>query len=81
MVYIPRESFLMGSPENEAGRDSNESPQHQVTLQAFYMSKYPITQNQYQAIMGNNPSHFKRESRPVGKCELAQRHRVLLKAI
>ncbi|NEP77217.1 MAG: protein kinase, partial [Okeania sp. SIO3B3] len=50
MVYIPGGSFLMGSPENEQGRSSDESPQHQVTLQPFYMSKYPITQEQYQAI-------------------------------
>ncbi|NEQ41120.1 MAG: SUMF1/EgtB/PvdO family nonheme iron enzyme [Okeania sp. SIO3I5] len=65
MVYIPGGSFIMGSPENEAERLSYESPQHKVTLQPFYMSKYPITQNQYQAIMGNNPSHFKGGNRPV----------------
>ncbi|MGD1703287.1 SUMF1/EgtB/PvdO family nonheme iron enzyme [Dapis sp. BLCC M229] len=65
MVYIPGGSFLMGSPENEEGRDESESPQHEVILQPFYMSKYPITQEQYQAIMGNNPSNFKGESRPV----------------
>ncbi len=65
MVYIPGGSFLMGSPENEKEREDNESPQHQVTLQPFYMSKYPITQDQYQAIMGNNPSHFKGGDRPV----------------
>uniref|UniRef100_UPI0034436C65 formylglycine-generating enzyme family protein n=1 Tax=Okeania sp. SIO2F4 TaxID=2607790 RepID=UPI0034436C65 len=65
MAYIPGGSFLMGSPENEAGRESYESPQHEVTLQPFYLSKYPITQNQYQAIMGNNPSSFKGGSRPV----------------
>ncbi|NES70978.1 MAG: formylglycine-generating enzyme family protein, partial [Okeania sp. SIO2D1] len=65
MVYIPGGSFLMGSPENEAGRESSESPQHQVSLQPFYMSKYPITQKQYEAMMGNNPSNFKGGSRPV----------------
>ncbi|MDE5080745.1 MAG: SUMF1/EgtB/PvdO family nonheme iron enzyme, partial [Trichodesmium sp. St18_bin1] len=65
MVYIPGGSFLMGSPGNEGSRCSNEGPQHEVTLQPFYMSKYPITQDQYQAIMGNNPSHFKGGSRPV----------------
>ena len=65
MVYIPGGSFIMGSPENEEQRNSNESPQHKVTLQPFYISKYPITQNQYQAIMGNNPSTFEGESRPV----------------
>ena len=65
MVYIPGGSFLMGSPENEAGRYSSESPQNIVTLRPFFMSKYPITQNQYQAIMGNNPSYFKGGNRPV----------------
>ncbi|MGK7920583.1 MAG: SUMF1/EgtB/PvdO family nonheme iron enzyme [Trichodesmium sp.] len=65
MVYIPGGSFIMGSPEDEKERNSDESPQHQVTLQPFYMSKYPITQDQYQTIMGNNPSHFQGESRPV----------------
>ena len=65
MVYIPGGSFLMGSPQNEAGRSDIESPQHKVTLQPFYMSKYPITQEQYQAMMGNNPSKFKGEKRPV----------------
>ncbi|NEQ40695.1 MAG: SUMF1/EgtB/PvdO family nonheme iron enzyme [Okeania sp. SIO3I5] len=65
MVYIPGGTFLMGSPENEEGRDEEESPQHQVTLQPFYMSKYPITQNQYQAIMGENPSYFQGKKRPV----------------
>ncbi|WP_375341956.1 formylglycine-generating enzyme family protein [Okeania sp. SIO3B5] len=67
MVYIPGGSFLMGSPENEAERLNSESPQHQVTLQPFYISKYPITQNQYQAIMGENPSHFKGGNHPVEK--------------
>ncbi|NEO53652.1 MAG: formylglycine-generating enzyme family protein [Okeania sp. SIO3B5] len=67
MVYIPGGSFIMGSPENEVERHSSESPQHKVTLQPFYMSKYPITQKQYQAIMGNNPSYFKGENRPVEK--------------
>ncbi|MGB3508345.1 MAG: SUMF1/EgtB/PvdO family nonheme iron enzyme, partial [Microcoleaceae cyanobacterium] len=65
MVYIPGGTFIMGSPENEAGRHDNESPQHKVTLQPFFMSKYPITQSQYQAIMGKNPSHFKGGNRPV----------------
>ena len=65
MVYIPGGSFLMGSPGNEGSRCSDEGPQHEVTLQPFYMSKYPITQDQYQAIMGNNPSHFKGGRRPV----------------
>ncbi|MDJ0517348.1 MAG: SUMF1/EgtB/PvdO family nonheme iron enzyme [Trichodesmium sp. MO_231.B1] len=65
MVAIPGGTFIMGSPENEERRFNTESPQHQVTLQPFLMSKYPITQDQYLAIMGENPSHFKGGNRPV----------------
>ena len=65
MVYIPRGSFIMRSPEDKDENTDAESLQHQVTLQPFYMSKYPITQTQYQAIMGNNPSNFIGGSRPV----------------
>ncbi|GGA33922.1 bifunctional serine/threonine-protein kinase/formylglycine-generating enzyme family protein [Okeania sp. KiyG1] len=65
MVYIPGGGFLIGSPKNEAGRTDKESPQRQVTLQPFCMSKYPITQDQYLVIMGENPSHFKGGNRPV----------------
>jgi formylglycine-generating enzyme required for sulfatase activity len=65
MAAITGGTFMMGSPENEAGRQNNESPQHQVTVPSFFMGKYPVTQAQYQAIMGTNPSHFKGENRPV----------------
>ncbi|RKZ75279.1 MAG: hypothetical protein DRR19_29420 [Candidatus Parabeggiatoa sp. nov. 1] len=65
MVYIPRGTFMMGSPENEKGRFKDEGPQHRVTVQPFYISKYPITQAQWQAVMGNNPSRFEGENKPV----------------
>jgi formylglycine-generating enzyme required for sulfatase activity len=65
MVYIPGGRFMMGSPENEKGRDDDEGPQHLVTIAPFYMSKYPITQSQYQAVMGENPSKFQGQNRPV----------------
>ncbi|NES69184.1 MAG: SUMF1/EgtB/PvdO family nonheme iron enzyme [Okeania sp. SIO2D1] len=65
MVAIPGGTFIMGSPENEAGRLDSEGPQHKVILEPFYMSKYPITQNQYKAIMGQNPSEFKGRNRPI----------------
>ena len=58
MIYIPGGTFLMGSPNTEAWIYDREGPQHQVTLKSFYMSKYPITQEQYQIIMGYNPSRF-----------------------
>jgi len=65
MVYIPGGTFMMGSPENEKRRSSDEGPQHKVTIEPFYMSKYLVTQAQWEAVMGNNPSHFKGENRPV----------------
>lgn len=65
MVQIPEGTFTMGSPAGEAQRESNESPQHQVKVPGFFMGKYEVTQAQYQAIMGNNPSNFKGEKRPV----------------
>ena len=61
MVKIPSGSFFMGSNE-----DNSEKPIHQVNLKEFYLGKYPITQEQWQAVMGNNPSHFnKNPKNPV----------------
>ena len=65
MVYIPGGTFMMGSPNDEAGRDDDESPQHQVTVPAFFAGKYPITQAQWEAVMGDNPSYLKGEKLPV----------------
>ena len=65
MVEIPAGTFLMGSPSSEVSRSSDEGPQHQVTVPKFYIGKYPITQEQYQMIMGNNPSYFKGDNLPV----------------
>jgi formylglycine-generating enzyme required for sulfatase activity len=65
MVSIPGGRFLMGSPENEEDRRDSESPQHYVKVPAFFLGKYPVTQGQYQAVMGNNPSRFKGANRPV----------------
>jgi len=55
MVQIPGGSFQMGS---NSGSD-NEKPVHTVTLSSFYMGKYEVTQEQWMAVMGNNPSNFK----------------------
>jgi formylglycine-generating enzyme required for sulfatase activity len=55
MVQIPGGSFMMGSP---ASRYESESPQHEVNVPAFSMGKFVVTQEQYQQIMGNNPSYF-----------------------
>jgi formylglycine-generating enzyme required for sulfatase activity/predicted Ser/Thr protein kinase len=65
MVSIPGGSFLMGSPESEKERLKYESPQHRVNVPPFFLGKYPVTQKQYEAVMGNNPSRFKGVNRPV----------------
>jgi formylglycine-generating enzyme required for sulfatase activity len=65
MAAITGGTFMMGSPENEVERFSDERPQHHVTVPSFLMGKYPVTQAQYQAIMGTNPSLFKGSNRPV----------------
>ncbi|MGE5656003.1 MAG: SUMF1/EgtB/PvdO family nonheme iron enzyme, partial [Actinomycetota bacterium] len=65
MVAIPGGTFLMGSPETEAERYDNEGPQNEVKIPPFFMGKYPVTQAQWQAVMGNNPSKFQGVNRPV----------------
>ena len=58
MVWIPPGTFVMGSPASEALRGSDET-QHTVTLtKGFYMGKYAVTQGEYLALMGSNPSYF-----------------------
>ena len=54
MVSLPAGQFLMGSPDYES-----EKPPHQVKLNSFAIGKYPVTQAQYEAVMGINPSEFK----------------------
>ncbi|GAL94652.1 SUMF1/EgtB/PvdO family nonheme iron enzyme [Microcystis aeruginosa] len=53
MVSLPAGEFIMGSPDYES-----EKPPHQVKLNSFAIGKYPVTQAQYQAVMGTNPSKF-----------------------
>ena len=60
-VWIPPGTFLMGSPKEEREREDNET-QHKVTLtKGFYMGIHLVTQEQWQAVTGNNPSEFKGE--------------------
>ncbi len=59
MVGLPAGQFLMGSPDSDPDAYQNEKPQHQVKLNSFAIGKYPVTQAQYQAVMGTNPSYFK----------------------
>jgi formylglycine-generating enzyme required for sulfatase activity len=63
MVLIPAGTFMMGSPDGAVSGDDH--PQHQVSVQSFYIGKYEVTQAQYRAVMGRNPSDFKGDNRPV----------------
>ena len=66
MVYVEGGTFTMGAT-SEQGRnaESDEKPAHQVTLSSFSIGKYEVTQEEWQAVMGDNPSNFKGAKRPV----------------
>lgn len=63
MVYVLGGSFMMGSDDSEAHYD--EKPVHRVTLSSYRIGKYEVTQELWEAVMGNNPSNFKGARRPV----------------
>jgi formylglycine-generating enzyme required for sulfatase activity len=66
LALIPAGKFMMGSPESEWDRYANEGPQHEVTIsKPFYLGVYEVTQEQYQALMGRNPSYSKGPTNPV----------------
>jgi formylglycine-generating enzyme required for sulfatase activity len=66
LVLIRAGKFMMGSPDSEQGRKDNEGPQHEVVItRPFYMGVTEVTQAQYEAVMGTNPSQFKGPTNPV----------------
>jgi formylglycine-generating enzyme required for sulfatase activity len=73
-VLIPAGEFHMGSPDDEAERESIEGPVHQVKIsKPFYMGKYEVTQKQYEAVMGPNPkTAFRGDEFPVENVEWNQ---------
>lgn len=64
-VKIPKGSFMMGSPDNEPNRNSDENLHRVDIAHDFYLSKTLVTQAQWQAVMDNNPSYFKGNNLPV----------------
>lgn len=65
-VLIPSGKFIKRSPSKEGGGYDQENPIHEVIIRTpFYMGKYPVTQKQWERVMGSNPSKFKGENRPV----------------
>jgi formylglycine-generating enzyme required for sulfatase activity len=69
-VLVPRGKFLMGSPKEEASHRPDEQ-QHEVEItRPFYLGAHEVTQEQYQKVMGNNPSHFSATGR--GRAQVAK---------
>ncbi len=70
-AWIPPGKFMMGSPREEKARQAwgTDETRHKVTLtRGFYMGKYTVTQEEWQTVMGNNPSRFRGEKNlPVEK--------------
>ena len=66
MVFVKGGTFTMGATA-EQGSDvySDEKPTHSVTVSDFYIGKYEVTQAQWRAVMGSNPSYFKGDNLPV----------------
>jgi formylglycine-generating enzyme required for sulfatase activity len=66
MVLIPAGQFLMGSPESDKDDRTDEKPQHLERItKPFYLGRYKVTQEQWEAVMGSNPSKFKGPKNPV----------------
>ncbi|MCD4678683.1 MAG: SUMF1/EgtB/PvdO family nonheme iron enzyme [Desulfobacula sp.] len=62
-VWVPEGCFQMGSNSSDAAE--NEQPVHEVCLDGFWMAKHTVTQRQWKQLMGENPSSFKGDDRPV----------------
>ena len=66
MVRVEGGTFTMGATaEQGSDADDREKPTHQVTLSTYYIGKYEVTQAEWQAVMGTNPSRFKGNNLPV----------------
>jgi formylglycine-generating enzyme required for sulfatase activity len=66
LVLIRPGTFVIGSPDSEEGHDEDEDPQHEVTIsKPFYMGVTEVTQAQYKAVTGTDPSKFDGPTNPV----------------
>ena len=63
MIWCPPGEFLMGSPAREANRDDDERCHPVVLSRGFWLGKYPVTQEQWELVMGSNPSRFTADPR------------------
>lgn len=66
MVRVEGGPFMMGATsEQGSDADNDEKPAHRVALSSYYIGKYEVTQEQWKAVMGSNPSYFKGAKNPV----------------
>jgi formylglycine-generating enzyme required for sulfatase activity len=66
LVLIPAGEFLMGSPDSDKDAVADEKPQHRVRItKPFYLGKYLVTQEQWEAVMGSSPSLIMGPKNPV----------------
>ena len=66
LILLPAGTFVMGGDWDAEQADENELPKHQVSFdKAYYVGKYSVTQSQWQAVMGDNPSEHLGDNLPV----------------
>lgn len=66
MVYVEGSSYTMGATTEQLDfAFQDEKPSHRVTVSSFSIGKYEVTQKEWEAVMGNNPSYFKGLNKPV----------------
>ena len=73
-AWIEPGTFRMGAPASEGGH-GNERPVHEVEIgQGFYLGAHEVTQGQWEAVMGSNPSHYEGDDRPVERVSYEDAH-------
>ncbi len=65
MIHVEGGTFMMGANEENSEASDDERPAHKVTLSSYSIGETAVTQALWEAVMGNNPSHFKGADRPV----------------
>ena len=64
LVRVPAGEFMMGSPDDEEGREEDEGPQHLVSVPEFWMGQYPVTQQEWEIVAGWSPVKLELKSHP-----------------
>jgi len=73
MIFVQGGTFTMGCTDEQVRYcENDENPPHQVTVSSFYIGKYEVTQEQWRAIMGNSPAHFRGSNLPVENVSLRE---------